>query len=270
MMIRVMVEAGALIWPGTRAQLLGFEVSRARDWEQANAALCAWMPEDAEPTATATPATAAAMKRAAPESDTPSPVRAGEDWCGPGDNTRNDNLSSTGLRQKVEHGAKTQKQLRKEVKRLKLRVEKADSAKRQAEDKANRAREAQAAMEIRCTATLLFQDEADARGVGDFVTGIAKAFIDGKIEWDGFQKHLFDNCVRNTTGSRHNSYNDDFMNHMSILRRLFAGAYAAPTDAVDAVTGTQQHDPPLPDRARSTADGRRGAAYCWHANIRRP
>ena len=174
------------------------------------------MPEDAEPTAT--PATAAAVKRAAPESDTPSPVRAGEDWCGPGDKTNNDHLSSTGLRQKVEHGAKTQKQLRKEVKRLKLRVEKADSAKRQAEDKANRAREAQAAMEIRCKATLMFQDEADARGVGDFVTGIAKAFIDGKIEWDGFQKHLFDNCVRNTTGSRHNSYNDDFMNHMSILR----------------------------------------------------
>ena len=73
-------------------------------------------------------------------------------------------------------------------------------------------------MEIRCKATLLFQDDTEARGVGDYVTGIAEAFIGGKLDWDGFQKHLIDNCVRNTTGSRHNSYGEDFMHHMSILR----------------------------------------------------
>ena len=79
-------------------------------------------------------------------------------WCGPGDTTNNDLLSNTGLKQKVEHAAKTQKHLKKKVKRLELRIEQSDSKKRQAEDEAKHAREAQAAMETRCKATLMFQD----------------------------------------------------------------------------------------------------------------
>ena len=138
---------------------------------------------------------------------------------------RNDLMARTELENKCA-------EMRKEIKRLGMRLHRRDRAKEKAVDEAKRlqaeattaradeqqATEALAQTQEQLAAILEFNQEAEARGFGDIFSAISGKFASGALEWDGFVIELLKTLASNSLGSNGNDYSERLMEHMSILR----------------------------------------------------